>query len=162
MGAVSAAELPEGLRGLTSAEVELELEIWAMQGTVEELEDERDKLEAELAEARRFRGSRRSVSVPQLERLPRLGALARWHEEIRRGARKNDAASFDDLHAAACWEQTAYSRQTEGDEAGAREAMDTALLRLHGCYGAPRDGTKEKPGPGRRLLRELRNRTKAA
>jgi hypothetical protein len=53
---VNTAELPEGLRGLTSADLEYEIAVWSLVGRIEELESERDELEAELDRARRSRG----------------------------------------------------------------------------------------------------------
>ena len=93
--------------------------------------------------------------VGQRGKLPRLGALAQWRAEVRAGNRENIARDFDDVAAAACWEVRAYELKQSGDLERGQYAMDTALLRLHGCYGRPDDGTERHPGPGRRLFRSL-------
>jgi hypothetical protein len=95
--------------------------------------------------------------------LPRLGALAQWRAEIAGSTRRNTTADFDNLHAAACCELSALTAEAQGDVKSALWFMDSALLRLHGCYGRPDDETRDgKPGPGKRLLAELRQRAGAA
>jgi hypothetical protein len=94
--------------------------------------------------------------------VPRLGALARWHAEIRAGTRRNTIADFDGLAAAACNEAEALAHAARGDEGEARRFMDRALLRLHGCFGDPYDGDTQNPGPGRRMMADLRRLSGAA
>ena len=95
--------------------------------------------------------------------LPRLGALAQWRAEVAAGTRRNTTADFDNLHAAACCELAALEAEVQGDVRSALWFMDSALLRLHGCYGRPDDDTRDgKPGPGKRLLAELRQSAGAA
>lgn len=94
--------------------------------------------------------------------IPTVGALKRWHLEIRAGRRQNTLADFDALHAAACNEAAAYEALARGDHKRAQWFMDRALLRLHGCYGDPDDETRDgKPGPGQRLIAELQRRAAA-
>jgi hypothetical protein len=97
------------------------------------------------------------------EKTPRLGALRRWREEIASGKRRNSIHDFDDLHAAACNEVAAYEMEQRGDRKAGQWFMDRALLRLHGCYGHPTDSTSDgKPGPGARLMAELKRQAGAA
>jgi hypothetical protein len=92
--------------------------------------------------------------------IPRVGALARWHAEMRRGARGNPdnygTWKYDDLWSAACAEKCALEMEAEGDGDRARYWMDSALLRLNG-HSEPPD-TKE----GRKLLAELRAKAPSA
>ena len=96
------------------------------------------------------------MSTTDRTALPRLGALARWRAELASGGRKNTAAHFDKLQAAACMEATALDFEAQGDNAGARHFMDWAFLRLHGSHETP--GTTE----GRVLLRQLRGEVRIA
>lgn len=85
--------------------------------------------------------------------IPRVGALARWHAEMRRGIRghpdRYGTWTLDSVWSAACHEKTAIDFEADGDLAGARYFMDWALLRLH--------GSKETPDSkaGRALLAKL-------
>jgi hypothetical protein len=65
-------------------------------------------------------------------RLPHLGALDRWRNEVQRGERGNSFQDFDALAAAACWEACALERQAAGDMRAARDYLAIAALRLHG------------------------------
>lgn len=89
-----------------------------------------------------------------IERAPRVGALARWHREMRRGIRGQPERlatwKYDDVWSAACAEQTAIECEAEGDLGRARYFMDWALLRLNGCREVP--DTKA----GQTLLAKLR------
>lgn len=67
--------------------------------------------------------------------IPRVGALARWNSEMRRGLRGHPDRvatwKIDDLWAAACAEKTAIEMEAEGDLDRARDFMDWALCRFH-------------------------------
>ena len=93
---------------------------------------------------------------------PRLGALSRWRAELATGRRKNTAADFDDLQAAACNELCALEAAARGNKRDADIWMDRALVRLHGCYDNPDASTDKEPGPGRILLRQLKAQAGAA
>lgn len=105
-----------------------------------------------------FRASSRDRKVA------RLGALHRWRAEIAAGTRQNTARDFDDLQAAACNEVAAYEMEQRGDHRQAQWFMDRGLLRLHGCYGHPFDKNDDGtgPGPGARLMAELKRQAGAA
>ena len=95
-------------------------------------------------------------------RPPARGALERWRLEVRTGKRRNVAADFDALQAAACNELAAYEAHARGDYKRGEWFMDRALLRLHGCSGDPDDEPRDgKAGPGKRLIAELRRRAAA-
>ncbi len=87
----------------------------------------------------------------------RLGALARWRQEVRDGRRADTVHCFDALHAAACNEAAAIEREAAGDTKRALWFMDCALLRLDGCDGTPGDGRA-----GDRMLKQLKDRVRAA
>lgn len=92
---------------------------------------------------------------PQLDlKLPRLGALERWREEIRAGLRKNDFKHFDDLAAAACSEMAAREAAADGDWDRAYRFLDRTRLRLAGYRGDP--DSKE----ARELLKRLKAENK--
>jgi hypothetical protein len=89
--------------------------------------------------------------------------MAQWRSEIAAGMRRNTTGDFDNLHAAACNELAAYEAEQRGHRKDAEWFMDRALLRLHGCYGNPDDTTRDgKPGPGARLMADLRRQAGAA
>ena len=86
--------------------------------------------------------------------LPRLGALARWQEELQAGKRGRPSQPFtwvlDDLWRAACKEAVAIELESAGDLQGARHYQDWALLVLHGHQEDP------KTPAGRALLARVR------
>jgi hypothetical protein len=65
-------------------------------------------------------------AVRKGERPPQLGAIERWREEIHAGRRRNIAADFDTLHAAACWEARAPEVWWTGDRDGVNSATGFA------------------------------------
>jgi hypothetical protein len=125
--------------------------------------DRRHQAERPPAEARGSRG--RGVPVGTVTRtapMARPLALERWRREIRLGTRRNDIASFDDLAAAAANESAGLEAESLGRRGEAGWYYDRALLRLHGCYHDPDDGTTKEPGPGRLCLAELRAHDRVA
>jgi hypothetical protein len=105
-------------------------------------------------------------STPTLERV---GALARWTAEMRRGTRgKPDNChtwKLDDLWAAACCEKTALQFEEEGDLHGARYWMEWALCLSRGIADEWESGSRipaHETKAGKDLLAKLRAATPTA
>jgi hypothetical protein len=97
------------------------------------------------------------------ESIPRVGALARWHEEMRRGVRGKPSNwhtwKVDDLWCAACAEKTAIEMEAQGDLDRARDFMAWALCRLHHIRDEWDKGQRTRAHEtkaGKALLKKLR------
>lgn len=97
------------------------------------------------------------------EPIPRVGALARWHEEMRRGVRGKPGNwhtwKYDDVWAAACAEKTAIEMESQGDLHRARDFMDWARCRLDGIKDEWEKGQRTRAHEtkaGKALLAKLR------
>jgi hypothetical protein len=68
--------------------------------------------------------------------LNRPRALERWQEEIRLGLRSNDGRCWDELAAAASWEQAGLEAETIGQFDAAASCYQSARGRLPADFSA--------------------------